>query len=538
MLSTKQEVLIMKLVNESRLFKSVLPYIGNQSRIVEELVENAVRANASSINIDINGDTLTAINDGDVLEDWFSLFRVASTGYDADTVKKHKPAGMGVMMMLAASTKAVFKSGKYHMAIESEKFFACDDYRDEVHQVLEYAAMHESEHFINGMEVVLTCDPEFLESIVKGIKKAHALMFAFYPLNIVINDNALGNKKLDWALMEQGRDQLSGCEVGIANDTKGAVIWHGKYIECKDIYPFTVNVTDEFSLLSPNLPDRVSISNPENELVDAKNQIETQLFDAIQNALNETDGRGNIFGLAVLGLLANLNHSFDVKHFEVWGHAHEIYLDYQSSYLTVFKNSVNEVVLYESATNFVDQENNDLYIAHEESECLKLVSPMFGGTSAPQWVLDNLKSKIVVELGNNLHNVAVGVCTVSFHESLFIGGKDANDCLFYNDDNYVLASDTNTIDVNSSVFIYNGDQQCSNYEFDNDLADLKGLVSKKVSYNTYNSFFNHLEGLSGIINSKEDIQSIEFNRSDEVSTLTLVSNKGEKEVLEVANSIY
>ena len=119
------------MINIVNFFSNVAPYLFSNDKVFEELIENSLRANAQNIKLNLNEETniLTVKNDGDILKDFSSLFIIAQSNYSENITKAQKPAGMGILSLLAISKEVTFTSGTKCISIISNKYFNDKNYR-------------------------------------------------------------------------------------------------------------------------------------------------------------------------------------------------------------------------------------------------------------------------------------------------------------------------------------------------------------------------------------------------------------------------
>ena len=393
------------LINEERLFSHVIPNIGSKGRMVEELVENAVRAKAKNIvfihEIDGAGNTsLTVENDGEILEDFTSLLKIAESDYDETVIRTQQPAGMGIMMMLSASMRVTFHSGRQRLTVERDPFFGDSGYRNTILDHIE-----KTDEVVEGMKMTFDITGE-----ANFIAKAFQGRLGFYSIDISYNDIVIEKCAPEFLLSKEGSGILRGATIGIENkqtapyfydSSRGRIIWFGKVIESAELAPFTIVVggNAEIKALSPRLPDRTGFVNTEDELAAVKRELEDQLADTIQEYLNVNKEAPKF--------LHHTLRQYDVEHFEEWKGA---------------KRDETRLVLTDYDARFsLIETGNDLLKPAEEFE-VRLVdfgeAPIvqngyhkIGGCTPPAWYQELIfeGEPLVVAYGSPLASKAAGM---------------------------------------------------------------------------------------------------------------------------------
>lgn len=288
------------MINVERIYDSVVKYLGDSNKLIEELIENAIRAKANQINIKVSDDKrfISVMNNGQILKDFSPLLTLADTNYDAEVIANHQPAGMGVMMMLAASSKVLFASGFQRLEVDGQRFFTDTKYRESVLGTVETRNI-----FIDGFYTEL----HLLKPLqVAYDSRKHTLdgTLYYYGTEIYLDYHRVESKyiplakqEIEWVVSKDGSAILDGAIIGVekrelknTSFTKsegGYLYWHGKKISVPGIRPFTIEVKDSFKALSPRLPDRTGVVNAHSEINEVKIELEKQLKPLIQNLIDE-----------------------------------------------------------------------------------------------------------------------------------------------------------------------------------------------------------------------------------------------------------
>ncbi|ENZ77711.1 MULTISPECIES: ATP-binding protein [Ralstonia] len=89
-------------VNQGNLVKNLKFAFSNFSTFLAELIQNSRRADASMVDIRLEGKTLIVFDDGQGIQDFQKLFTIAESGWDAQTQSLENPFGMGFTSALFA----------------------------------------------------------------------------------------------------------------------------------------------------------------------------------------------------------------------------------------------------------------------------------------------------------------------------------------------------------------------------------------------------------------------------------------------------
>jgi hypothetical protein len=464
-----------KLINESRFFSDVLKFIGNKNMIIEELIENAVRAHAQNCKIEL-GDSgiITCHNDGDVLVDFTHLLRVADTGYDAQMVSDQKPAGMGVFMMIAASTKATFRSGNKQLSIDCDRFWSEPTYRQEVVELLDNQDLLECDDYVDGFTSEFVCKEGFIESLkdhvfysVKEMDNIRLSGYRFYNLDIVINGVKVRRDEHDWLISEKGAGDFEGCVIGVSNQGSGELYWHGKHIACKEIAPFTIVVNGCTDCISPTLPDRRSISNSADELAIVHGKLEAIFEERLNTVFLESKG-----SCGILNYLRCLKGSYQVEHFDFWGEVKVGYIGTSSYIRDVSLAGVRGV--YDDSTKLSCNGHEDELELCRLGSGFEKVSLVIGGTKAPKRVLDLYRSEINIEFKSvkGFIDNYIGFSCVTLCESLKIGDDDIE--WFIDEGGTAFYTDC----VDGDFVQYLWENHCPDCELDTYNADFDSIMNR------------------------------------------------------------
>jgi len=89
-------------VNQEKLIQNLRFSFTNATNVINELMQNARRAGATQVEIDFAPETktLTVRDDGCGIGDYQTLFTLAESGWDAETIENEMPFGLGFLSAL------------------------------------------------------------------------------------------------------------------------------------------------------------------------------------------------------------------------------------------------------------------------------------------------------------------------------------------------------------------------------------------------------------------------------------------------------
>lgn len=170
-------------VNERGILANLkLAFAGKES-IVLELVQNARRAGATQVQVDIEAiadykSTVRIIDDGCGVDDMQKLFCAALSGWDEQTKLTETPYGLGFLSTLFAARRIRVESGDRFVVIDTDKVIALDDFHDAPLPVPRKGTMVE----LWEVDIPAGSLQQRLKHIAKG-----------YSLPIVLNGSLLPN---------------------------------------------------------------------------------------------------------------------------------------------------------------------------------------------------------------------------------------------------------------------------------------------------------------------------------------------------------
>ena len=168
-----------KTINEERLFQKLPFFFSRPSNVLIELAQNAERAGAATLDIALEGRTLTVRDDGRGAANPQALFVLADSDW-AEQVESQNPAGWGLYFILCLSESLTYRSRFGSITVDCEKYLSSVFYRA---NVLDLINAHDS------------CDGFFLSAVLKKNVEKTLLndirALRFFPFDITVNGKSV-----------------------------------------------------------------------------------------------------------------------------------------------------------------------------------------------------------------------------------------------------------------------------------------------------------------------------------------------------------
>lgn len=497
------------LINEKRFFEQVAPFLFNKGDMLPEMIENAIRAKATTVTIKTEKETLLIENNGNVLEDFTNLFIVAQSNYENDIEKAQKPAGMGILSLISNSIEVTFESGNKSIKIDSKRYFNDVEYRATL-----VNSIQESENYINGMRITVILEKAIDSNITHKLNQE----FTYYNIDITFNETIIKTKTQIEALFQKEiskgvialvpKHSLSG---HWSENTAGYVIWHGKLINAPQIKPFSIIVNGETELITPTLPDRKGITLDNISGKELSIKLERLMRNEIQEFINEEEQ----FSI-IQKTLSHLNETYNLDSLNNYYHCTRSKEDEK-----YFDNS-KEVEIY--INNELEE---DLYLSIVEecanSKGFKFINLKLANSIAPQWVLNRVQNKCVFEIEkSDKSNYANGfniyrenfeiVDSIKLNNVDILALNSSDDVIYFTKDFNFYSFSSNNRDR------YNYDEESLNEterEINEDFESIIAVYNDKITIDM-NFKLNH--AIRNLIDTKQinkdDISKIEITKDE------------------------
>lgn len=181
MTTSKQTVAIK--INQQNLMANLKFSFSNKHTILGEMMQNARRAGATFVKFETNEDELVVLDNGKGISDFQNLFSVAESGWDAETLQKEKPFGMGWLSCLYGSNFIYVESNGSYIHGNSQDIIGGAGL--EVHEALNHSKVKDSYTRISLDGFALTQDE---------VKKALVRLAYGFAIDVYLNGELLARK--------------------------------------------------------------------------------------------------------------------------------------------------------------------------------------------------------------------------------------------------------------------------------------------------------------------------------------------------------
>ena len=256
--------------HQSRLIAH-LRYAFNPSSMLGELLQNARRAKAERIYVDVDADSLTFSDDGVGIADLQTLISIGASGWDQETQEREHAFGLGVLSTLYFAERVSVHSGQQGFSASTASLL-----RGEAIAIEDIAPCRGTRIRLEGVQ--LPPGESHLQCWVVG--QLRRLCEAF-PVAVVFNGGELSRPLADpglpWRETPVGRVliELNARSTAWQCFLQGLPIGHAPYGEHQ-----VLHLRDDFIA---RLPDRQSLLNEETD----RPRIEGAIEDAYRQALIE-----------------------------------------------------------------------------------------------------------------------------------------------------------------------------------------------------------------------------------------------------------
>jgi len=141
--------------------------------VLQEMAQNAYRAKAKSVDIELEGDTLIISDNGTTPMDFKALLSIGKSGWDAETIQKENPFGVGFL--------SAIHSGE-HITIQSEKSLLDAKTQDLLDG--KEVPVTSLEDGITGTCIKLTLNAEMVEKVRGELNRRD--LFSGFPIPVFI----------------------------------------------------------------------------------------------------------------------------------------------------------------------------------------------------------------------------------------------------------------------------------------------------------------------------------------------------------------
>jgi len=173
-----------KVINEDRMLKLVHNFFEHPATLITELVQNAVRAKARKIDINIKDGTLVVCDDGNGCDSHEPLLTLAESCWDAEVEENEQPAGWGLFVLYCLAEKVSLTSRFGTLTIDTALFFNDAAYRE---RALSTGELVDTSKTAEGFTISATMDSRKMKQIA-GISHKR---LQYFPIDITLNGNSV-----------------------------------------------------------------------------------------------------------------------------------------------------------------------------------------------------------------------------------------------------------------------------------------------------------------------------------------------------------
>lgn len=256
-----------KVINENRMLKLVHNFFEHPAMLITELVQNAVRAKASKIDISIGEGTLVVRDNGNGCDSHEPLLTLAESCWDAEVEENEQPAGWGLFVLYCLAKEVSITSRFGTLTIDTASFFNDAAYRE---RALSAGGLVDTSKTAEGFTISATMDSRKMKQI-SGISHNR---LQYFPIDITLNGESVVRESVaeeykDYSIKTQymGNDVFINPKriYTLADWLQSLdVIWYGMLIPAPRYSGNRgiINVT-QGAPLTPVLPFRTTIKQDE-----------------------------------------------------------------------------------------------------------------------------------------------------------------------------------------------------------------------------------------------------------------------------------
>jgi len=267
-------MVMLKAVNESRLFKLLPYFFENPESVLIELAQNAQRSGATKLDIMIKEGVLSAVDNGRGTDNPTPLFVLADSDWEAEVEANQQPAGWGLFFLYSIARGVTFTSRFGEVKMDCEEYLHSEDYRaGMLGRVDKYRGA-------KGFSVEAFLTPETAGKLITDDPHGtYEGRLCWFPLDIMINGKAVKRKTAAGECKDyEIKGEYQGNKIyikpkglGLRNGRDSLrsdldVLWYGIPIRGEVRYSSLDNIVIDVSCgtpLTPVLPYRHTVKSDE-----------------------------------------------------------------------------------------------------------------------------------------------------------------------------------------------------------------------------------------------------------------------------------
>uniref|UniRef100_A0A7C3SRD5 ATP-binding protein n=1 Tax=Dictyoglomus turgidum TaxID=513050 RepID=A0A7C3SRD5_9BACT len=241
------------MINTEKLFAQLKYFFKDPNKVIDELLQNARRAGATEVHLDIKDHKIIYKDNGKGMKDPEALVTLASSEWDQDIMDEENPAGWGLFFLYAIAEDVKIKSRFGSLSFNCQNFLTREAYRN---AVLENIRPDSCDGMMIEAEIM---DEPYKEIRYFEFNYDYLNKGSLYPFRIIYNGKEVEDlrKRLDALLDDHVKVDYEGNLLYVQRGWRDledvAVVWHGA--------PFVLNRYHGWSNFDLLLVDRGSPVN-------------------------------------------------------------------------------------------------------------------------------------------------------------------------------------------------------------------------------------------------------------------------------------
>ncbi|MCG9576046.1 ATP-binding protein [Vibrio tubiashii] len=275
-------------INQDNFFAMLGNIFSNRGKVVNELIQNAERANASSVKLTLTetdvGHDLLVVDDGSGIQDMQSLLTISESEWDAGIEGKN-PYGMGFYSTLFSCESIIVRSG------EQELIANCKDIVGR--KILEISQCEA----VEGTQITLRNINDSLHSYLQTDSRTpddHKVSKG-YDIDIYLNGTLLTSERSKSYLEKCANYQSLSFEFGTLYSRRNAEYGHyigylqgASIVTDHDLYSGYVHIVHLNDDLGARMPDRHCLLDEEEVKTAIEKAVATQMKSFVQQDIETT----------------------------------------------------------------------------------------------------------------------------------------------------------------------------------------------------------------------------------------------------------
>jgi len=511
-----------KFINEDRLFQKIKYFFARPEMVYIEIAQNSTRAGATSLDLSLVDNTLTAIDNGSGCTDPMALLQLSGSDWSEEIESEQNPAGWGLFALYAISSTVKFASNFGSLTVNCKRFLEDTEYRENLPKSVEKS--ERCDGFAIRAEIA---DKDILNSLNSGCKDD----LEWFPLELSFNGDKIERMEADKLYgdypiiteYEGNKVYIDPQKISVIrhdiSDMDITVIWHGHIIKPK-WYSWDAIVIDvkKGSPLTPVLPYRNTIRKDEKESA-FREFVRKRVVEYCTIVINTSNGDNKDMLEKIVNRMSYLANQEELDALNRYGieksdcYYNDEYDCSNAEFIPISKGQ--QVPVNECLENIVIN-GTDYREAEHSSVTLppNTVTSISKYRGSPSWL--NVETKYVnLEIETEGEPIYVDNNTWTKAKSIRCGGKELE--VAYVDDEFFFAKPEAIYEIDHAVFAMHvfyedGDSWDTQLDYYNETV--RNAMNKiRGSYKKHDLFRSLYDaGLNG--NTIENITEIKINKKE------------------------